>query len=336
MTGLRRTALLSLLMLSVAPAPSASGRVIQVFCSIAPQAYIIERVGGPLVSVHVMVGPGQSPHTFAPTPRQMAELAEAAAYFSIGLPFERELLTHARGLNPGLRIVDMARGIALRHVESGHDHGAGRARGNGGGGGLPDPHIWLDPLNAGAMATTVHDALVTLAPDESDALDVRYAELERDLAELYDEISAALEPLAGRRIYVFHPAFGYFTDAFGLVQVPVEVGGTEPSARELAALMERARSDSVRVIFVQPQFSHKSAAAIASEIGGVVVPIDPLSPDYIESLRNIAKKISESLGAPAAGCAEPESAPASGDAEDEPAAGGANIGSTPQVKAGSH
>ena len=108
-------------------------------------------------------------------------------------------------------------------------------------------------------------------------------------------IAARLAPYAGRPVFVFHPAFGYFTDAYDLRQVPIELGGVEPSARELAGLIERAAVEGVHVIFVQPQFSRKSAETIAAEIGAVVVPIDPLARDYIENLEKMARDVEEGL-----------------------------------------
>ena len=136
---------------------------------------------------------------------------------------------------------------------------------------------------------------VDLAPEWKGYFDANLEALVSDLNELDEDLKETLGPLAGESVYVFHPAFGYLTDAYGLVQVPVEMGGTEPSARELVYLTSRARRDGVRVIFVQPQFSRKSAEAIAAEIGGAVVPIDPLSSDYIENLRNIAARMRSAL-----------------------------------------
>jgi len=294
---------------------------IQAFCSIAPQKFIVEHVGGDAVSVGVLVGPGQSPHMFEPTPKQMAGLAEARVYFSIGLAFERELLERTVELNPDLVVVDMSSGIKRRRIEEthedhhaegddGHDHGApdpvhghtydhGHAHDVGDShsdeSGLPDPHVWLSPRNAVTMAETTHEALVRLLPERKPALDVNLDALRQYLLETHSELWNRLRPFAGARVYVFHPAFGYFTDAYGLVQVPIELGGMEPGARELAALIERARADEARVVFVQPQFSSNAATAIADEIGGVVVTIDPLSEDYIENLREIAGEMEEAL-----------------------------------------
>jgi len=289
-------ALAAVTLVALTVAPAGAGDIVTVFCSIAPQAFVLERVGGDAVEVHVLVGPGQSPHTFEPTPRQMAELTEARVYFTLGLPFERELAERIADLNPDLVVVDMSAGIERRQIEGGHDHDDhGPDCDHSQDAGLPDPHVWLDPRNAGLMARAVHYALADLSPERTGALGANVEALLNDLDDLHAELAEALSPLGGGRVYVFHPAFGYFTDAYGLVQVPIELGGTEPSARELAELIERARTDEVRIVFVQPQFSSKSAAAIAAEIGGAVVHIDPLAADYIANLRHIAQEVRKAL-----------------------------------------
>jgi zinc transport system substrate-binding protein len=73
----------------------------------------------------------------------------------------------------------------------------------------------------------------------------------------------------------------------------VEVEGKEPSSKHLVALINRARKQGVKVIFVQPQFSTKSAEAIATAIGGTVVALDPLAHDYIRNLEEMAQKIKD-------------------------------------------
>jgi zinc transport system substrate-binding protein len=292
--------------------PSANNARVIAFCSIPPQSYLIERVGGDRASVHVLVGPGQSPHTFEPAPKQMAALAKADIYFTIGLPFEDRIVDGIEELSDRLVVIDTSEGIPRRPIAGGHSHGDVRGshewpgheeRGHDGhvhdghehGAGLTDPHVWLSPRNASDLARNTCDALKKLSPESAEIFDANLAALLTDLEELDAELSEVLGPLAGESVYVFHPAFGYFMDAYGLEQVAVEVGGMEPSTRELVELTRRAAKDGVRVIFVQPQFSSRSAEAIAAEIGGVVVPIDPLSSNYLGNLRGLAREIRSSL-----------------------------------------
>lgn len=273
-----------------------------VFVSIQPQAYFVERVGGKRVRTEVLVLPGQNPHTFEPTPRQMTRLAEAELFLRIGVEFENTLMGRIRSTMPGLPVADCRRGLQMRQMESGGYDEHRRGNGNGrredqhqDGREGSDPHVWLSVRNAVIMAGTVRDELLRLDPAGRKTYESGYADLVRDLEELDRRIERILAPVKGKTFLVFHPSFGYFADDYGLRQVAVETGGTEPSARQLVRLIEEAREAGVRVIFVQPQFSQESAETIGSEIGGAVVPIDPLARDYIENLERMAKRVEEGL-----------------------------------------
>ena len=262
---------------------------VQAFVSIAPQAYLVERVGGPHVAVRVLVGPGQNHHTFEPTPRQLADLAGARVYFAIGLPFEKRLIEKIRAANPAMPIVDTREGVALRHMEEADAHDEAEA-----GHGAFDPHVWLSPLNAKILAANIAKGLRELDPPHAGDFDRNLETLSHDLDEVHARLAQTLAPFKGQALYVYHPAFGYFADAYGLRQASVEIEGKEPTARQITDLIDRAKRDRVRVIFVQAQFPKKSAEAIAKEIGGTVVAIDPLSRDYLANLEEIARKIAQS------------------------------------------
>jgi zinc transport system substrate-binding protein len=274
---------------------SAPADPLRVAVSILPQAYFVERIGGPRVAVDVLVGPGQSPHAFEPTPRQMTGLARARIYFRIGIDFEQSLMPRLERMFPSLRIVDQRQGVPLRPVDVPCEHGASD-HDHEHASGAPDPHIWLSPTLAKTQAQTIADALIALDPAHADTYRANLAAFHADLDRVHAELTAALAPLKGRELFVFHPAFGYFADTYGLRQVPVEIGGKEPTPRQLAELIESARAAGARVIFVQPQFPRKSAEAVARAIGGAVVPLDDLARDYLKNLEDIAAKIKAGLG----------------------------------------
>jgi zinc transport system substrate-binding protein len=94
---------------------------------------------------------------------------------------------------------------------------------------------------------------------------------------------------------VFHPAWGYFAHAYGLKQVPVEIEGKAPKPAQLKQHIEHAKKKGIKVIFAQPQFSAKSAALVAREIGGEVVLADPLEEDWLANLRAIADQFKSAL-----------------------------------------
>ncbi len=261
-----------------------------VFVSIAPQAFLAERLGGAALEVDVLVGPGQDLHTFEPTPKQMAKLARARLYFTIGVPFEDQMVRRIASTHPRLVLVDSIAGIERRAIEDQHQH-AGHDHADA----APDPHVWLNPRLTAAIARNMAQALILHDPEAAASYRANLARLEADLAALDARIGELLAPLRGQDIFVYHPAFGYLTEAYGLHQVPVEMGGREPSARELTRLIERARHKDIRVLFVQPQFSRRSAEAIARAIDGAVVAIDPLARDYLANLEQLARTIHDAL-----------------------------------------
>jgi zinc transport system substrate-binding protein len=265
-----------------APAP------IELFVSILPQQYFVERVGGQRVTVSVMVGPGQSPATYEPTPGQLARLARARIYFRIGVEFEDVWMNRIATINPDMRTVDLRHGIAPRPVDQ--PWGAPATPG-----GLADPHVWTSPPHVKLMAATIKDALSELDPAHQVEYDAHYRTFAGDLDHLDEEIRAMLAGVQRRAFMVFHPAWGYFADTYGLKQIPIEVAGKEPGARTLAQIIATGRREQVQVIFVQTQFSRRTARTIAQALGARVVAVDPLAEDYLKNLRRVAGRFAAAM-----------------------------------------
>ncbi|WP_457573116.1 metal ABC transporter solute-binding protein, Zn/Mn family [Desulfolithobacter sp.] len=288
----KKNFLLFLLVLALATSlPAAAGARINVFVSILPQEYFVERVGGERVEVQTLVQPGQSPVTYAPTPRQMAALSQADVYFRIGVPFENSLVPKLQRSIPHLAIVDLRQGLDL--LPGDHDHEG--QKGEDEHCEKMDPHTWLDPRLVKKQATLIRDTLIRLDPEGKGLYQGNYAAFIKDLEDLDHRLREVLAPLKGQTIYVFHPAYGYFCRAYGLRQRAVAPEGKGPGPRHLASLITSARKDKVHVIFVQPQFSSSSAQVIARAIDGVVIPLDPLARDYLSNMERIADRISKAL-----------------------------------------
>lgn len=292
---------------------SKSGKF-KVFVSILPQKYFVERIGGDLVDVSVMVGPGYGPTTYEPLPSQMIALAKTNVYFRIGVPFEKSRMHTINDVNPDMVIIDLRKGIHMRrmetfsdigenfashrenteeaphpgendHREDQHQHSAGY-----------DPHIWLSPKLVKAQVQTIYQVLGELDPSNNERYRANLEAFVHELDQLSEDIALALKRLPTRKILVFHPALGYFADEFDLIQVPIEVEGKEPTPVHLAKIIDFARKENIRVIFAQSQFSTKSAMVVAKKIQGTVVLFDPLAENYCENLRSLAATIRESHG----------------------------------------
>lgn len=269
---------------------------LRVFVGIPPLVGLTGRVGGGRVDVSCILGPGASPHTFEPTPRRLAALARADLILTVGMPFERVFLSAARPAVTTAPVADVAAGLTRRHME-----GAGEAGGHedehcGCADEGLDPHVWLSVDNLVSMARATALALETVDPEGRADYRGNLLRLEGDLAALSRELTALMAPVRGRTMLVHHPAFGYFTDAYGLVQVPVETGGREPGPRHVASLVRRARSLRTSTVFVQRQASGRSAQALAAAIGGTVRELDPLPEDPLAGLRTLARGVLDGLG----------------------------------------
>jgi zinc transport system substrate-binding protein len=256
---------------------------ISAFVSILPQAYFVERIGGKHVDVTVLVGPGRSPATYEPTPKQMARLGRSQLYFRIGTPFERGFIDKISRTFTNLTIIDTRKGVTLRYFKQSQ------------GLEVPDPHIWLDPKRVKIQAETISKALKETDPAHADEFEKNLKAFQADLDRVDMKIAGILAPLKGGKIYVFHPAFGYFAESYGLTQVAVEIEGKEPSPKQLSRLINMAKKEEVRVIFVQPQYATKEARTVARAIGGVVVPINPLPRNYLKNLEDMANIIEKGL-----------------------------------------
>ena len=286
-----------------------------VFVSIVPQKYFVQQIGKNRVDVKVMVQPGASPATYEPKPRQMAALSEAKLYFSIGVPFESAWLDKIAAGNPKMAVVHTDHGIEkiamARHQhhedhagknQDGHHHEQeeetahhdDHEKGHHGHAGL-DPHIWLSPPLVRIQARTITTALQTADPAHRDVYDANLHDFMGRIDQLDHELRDTLAGKSGMSFMVFHPAWGYFAHAYGLKQMPIEVEGKDPKPAQLQALIEHAREKNIRVIFVQPQFSAESAQLIAREIGGQVVPANPLAEDWMANLRLVADKFKTAL-----------------------------------------
>lgn len=262
--------------------------------SILPQKYFVEKIGGSLVHVSVMVPPGANPHLYEPKPGQMAALAKMKIYFAVGITFEDAWLPRLAAINPKMKIVHTEEGIQKIAMET-------HAPGEKGTGepddhqGIKDPHIWLSPPEVKIQARNILKALQEVDQADKAVYERNFEAFEKELDALDEALRRIFAGKRGMKFMVFHPSWGYFARDYGLTQVPVELEGKEPKPGQLKALIELAKREGIKVIFVQPQFSARSAEIIAKAIDGQVVFADPLSPDWSNNLRDQAEKFRAAL-----------------------------------------
>lgn len=277
------------------PANLYAANKIPVFVSILPQKFFVEQIGGDLVDVQVMVQPGSSPHTYEPKPGQMVAISKAQIYFAVGVTFEEIWLKKIASANPGMQIVRTEHGIQKMPMKLHHPHAEKGHEQKEHNHGVLDPHIWLSPPLVMIQARHILTALQKTDPARRAAYERNYKAFVTMLVDLDGGLRNVFAGKRGLEFMVFHPAWGYFAEAYGLTQVPIEIEGKEPKPSQLKELIEHARRHQIKVLFVQPQFSSRSAEQIAREIGGQVAFVDPLALNWAENLREVAVKFQAAI-----------------------------------------
>lgn len=268
---------------------------LHVFASIPPVAYFVERIGGDRVDVSVLVEPGVSPHSYEPTPKQVMELGGSDLLFRLGMPFEDRLIGRLFTGTNRKKVIDLGKSITKLKLTPHDSHDNHTENHNECMEPELDPHIWLSPLLIPVQARNIADGLIEIDPSNRDYYLTNLAVFISEVDSVHQVVKKVLEPHHGRSFYTFHPAFGYLADAYGLVQEAVEIEGKSPSPKAINQLIEQARKEGVRIVFVQPQFDDKSAKSIAQAIDGAIVPMDALIKDVLENLLAMAAKIDSAL-----------------------------------------
>jgi len=276
--------LLAVLLCGCVSQKETSGQI-KVATTIVPLGEFVHAVGGTRVSVTVLVPPGAEPHTFEPSPSQIREVADADIYAKNGAGLE-SWMDSILQVNPHMLIVDTSKDVSLI---------AGTGKTADGGGRAMDNHIWLSPRNAVAQVRNICDGLTRVDPAGKD-----YYSNNRDnyivkLKELDAYLNSTFAATKKKKFVVLHPAWTYFARDYGLTQIAIDVEEKEPGPRYLTEIVKAAYANNITTVFVEPQYNPKMAEVIAKEIGGKVVSIDDLAPNYIENLKSVGKKIAESM-----------------------------------------
>jgi len=251
---------------------------IGVVVTVGPQEEFVKRVGGDRVNVTVMVPSGADPHTYEPLPNQMKEVQDAQIYFQVGsgIEFELSWMDKIASMNPEMKLVNTSEGITLLPNTAEQEEGS-------------DPHVWVSPKNAKIMVENIYQTLIQTDPENKDYYTENRDEYLKELDELDKNITQTLSGKNNTKIMVYHPAWAYFCKDYNLQQIAIESEGKEPTPQEIANLVDEARADNIKIIFVTPEFSSSNAEVIANEIGGKVVVVDPLDSNYLENMQKVAE-----------------------------------------------
>jgi zinc transport system substrate-binding protein len=255
--------------------------------SIAPFKYFVEAIGGNDFIVNVMVPAGSDPHVYEPVPEQINKLRRSTGYISNGyLGFEMNWLERFYETNRTMK--KLCLGDKINPIVSEHQHQGEHVEG-------ADPHYWVSPLSAKIMAVSVKDFLSSLYPAHIQKYEENCQIFLKKIEELDKQTQTRFSSLKRRSFMIYHPNFAYIARDYGLEEIPVEFEGKEPPPSRIREMIDHARLDSVKIIFLQREYDPKNANAIAKEIGAEVKIVDPLSEDWMASTSFILDAIYNTL-----------------------------------------
>lgn len=257
--------------------------------SILPQKYFVREIAGDRYDINVMIPPGVSPATYDPSPGHLKQLSKSLAYLRIGyIGFENNWMKKLASVNKSMQIFDLSSGIDLitgKHHKADTKHHLHNI----------DPHIWMSPKTVKVIGSNIYTALKTLNPTDSLFYKNNYISFMQDIDSLDISISKSFEGLAGRKFFIYHPALTYFARDFRLEQIPVEYEGKSPSPAHLKQLINLAKEENIKTIFIQEQFDIENAKILAKEIQGQIIKINPLDENWTEQIMHITYQMQKAL-----------------------------------------
>jgi manganese/iron transport system substrate-binding protein len=248
---------------------------LQVVTTISTLESFVRGVGGDRVRVASIVPIGASPETFQPTPQDVATVAQARLVVENGAGLESWLDRLLRNAGTNVRAVVCTDGLTVKNS---------------------NPHLWMDPQLAKHYVLQIRDGLIAVDPKDASLFRINAAHYNARLDALTAHVQAQIDtvPPAHRYMVVFHNAWQYYNDRFGITTLGfVERNpGQEPNPQQIAELVDLAKAHGVRAVFSEPEYSPKLLSTIAQGAGISVVQnlyddslgTDPRVADYISML----------------------------------------------------
>ncbi len=248
--------------------------------SIIPQAAFVKAIAGDKVEVITIIPPGFSPGNYEPSARTMEEMSHASVYFTIGVP------TEAGNILPDIEDIEVVH-LETLVAETYPDLTFTEGR---------DPHIWLSIKRVKLMVEIIADKLAEIDPENASLYQINANIFIAELNGTNAEIEEIFSDVTMNKFIVFHPAFAYLADEFGLEMIALEEDGKEATAAHLQEVIDLATLYEIGYVFHQAEIDASQVQSFAEEINAEVVTLYPLSEDYCANLITMAELIREALG----------------------------------------
>ena len=296
---------------------SAANADVNVVTSIKPIHSLVSGVMQGVGSPTVIIEGAGSPHTYSLKPSQATQLQDADLVFWMGDELEPFLVDAAQNIARNAKLINLLDSHGLKkirfreggmfdeHDDHGHDKHAKDDHDDHGHGEF-NPHVWLDPINAKAIVHEIEEALVKADPENAKKYEANAVRMTGKLDQLVTELRAQLQPVQGKGFIVFHDAYQYFEQRFGVAAIGSITVSPEvmPGAERVRNLREKIKDLGATCVFSEPQFEPKLVRTLVDGTGARTGVLDPLGssltkgPDlYFQLVREMARSLKECLSA---------------------------------------
>lgn len=305
--------------------PAETEQKLNVQVSFYPMYEFTKNVAGDLADVHTLVPTGMEPHDWEPTPQDMASIEKADVLVYNGAGMESWIDQVKDSLSSSKLIqVEASQGISIREggeeeehdhdhadehdhaddaaAKDGHDHAEASSEEHDHDHGGLDPHVWLSPALAIKEVRNIEAGLAKAAPQHADQFKQNADAYVAKLEALDQDFKAAVKDSKRKDFITQHAAFAYLAQEYGLQQVPIAglSPEQEPSAAQMASVIDFAKEHKVKTIFFETLVSSKVSDTIAQEVGAktaVLNPIEGLTEDEVKAGKDYISVMRENMEA---------------------------------------
>ena len=250
--------------------PAADDGKLKVVATTSIIGDVVANIGDDLIDLTVLMPAGTDPHSFEPSPQQIAALSDADIVFVNGFALEETLMPVLESATTPDKIVQVSEGVEPIAF-------AGKMDETGEGGQRHDPHVWMDPNNVIIWTQNIENALSKADPGHADAYHKNAEDYRKQLKELDEWIQAQISPLLPLKVVTDHKVFGYFARRYGIEQagaiIPSYSAMAQPSAQEIAQLEDAIQQLGVKAILVGNTVNPSLSQRVAEDTGVQLIPI---------------------------------------------------------------
>ena len=262
---------------------------IHVYTTVYPLADFTKKIGGKYVDVDTVYPPGTDEHSFEPSQKDIVSMADADLFFYIGYDLEG-FVTKAKPIltNEGVKVLAIGESISIDHASHEEDDHHEEENHDGHTHGSVNPHLWLNPVYAKAMAEKVKDQLVNEKPEQKVFFEAQYEKLASQFDQLDQDFAQTIDAATTKKLIVSHAAYGYWEERYGLEQISITglTASADPSQKELEKIVKTAKENHLTYIIFEQNVSSKLTEIIQKEIGAKDLMLHNLSVLTENDLKN--------------------------------------------------